>query len=62
MTQEFAASMMDNAQRESTTLTAEQHESRSTVTLRVEGITKVYKTGGMRVEALRGVDLDFVLR
>ena len=26
-------------------------------TFRVEGITKVYETGGLRVEALRGVDL-----
>ncbi|MDG2243033.1 MAG: ABC transporter ATP-binding protein [Rhodospirillaceae bacterium] len=34
-----------------------QDGTRLTETFRAEGITKVYETGGLRVEALRGVDL-----
>jgi putative ABC transport system ATP-binding protein len=32
-------------------------ETRLTETFRAEGLTKVYETGGLKVEALRGVDL-----
>lgn len=36
----------------------EQHEqAKETETFRAEGLTKVYETGDLRVEALRGVDL-----
>jgi len=34
-----------------------QDETRTKETFRAKGLTKVYETGGLRVEALRGVDL-----
>jgi len=40
------------------TMAAKRSETERRVTLRTEGLTKVYHTGEVEVHALRGIDLE----